>query len=215
MIEDLIYTITRRMTMKHMTLIAGTVLTTLASSSLADLYTFESTGTITDFRPSFAGADQFPFVGLSEGDSLFYHFEYDNSVSAISDDGFTTTYEFDGLGSYALLGSTRIDFDRIRIAISSDGVLGGGIGFSGYLDEIGVSAGLNMDGAAPMSNELPTSIDINQFTWSRNAGANSDQNQVLFPIVLGTVDTATITPAPASSLLLLAGAGFARRRRSA
>lgn len=200
--------------MNNTTLFACSALAVLAGTTVADMLVFESTGIITDFRPSFAGADQFPFVGLTEGDSLFYHFEYDNSVSAISDDGFSTTYEFDGMGSYALLGSTRIDFDRIRIVISSDGVLGGGIGFSGFLDEIGVSAGLNMDGAAPLSNELPSSIDINQFTWARNAGANSDQNQVLFPIVLGTVDTATITPAPASSALLLAAAGFARRRRS-
>ena len=179
------------------------------------MLTFESTGIITDFRPGFDGADEFPFIGLNEGDSLFYHFEYDSDVSAISDNGFTTTYEFAGAGSYAFLGSTRVDFDSIRISISSDGISGGGIGFTGFVDDIGVSAGVNLDGASPMSGELPTSIDINDFTWARLSGANSDQNQITFPIVMGTVDTATITPAPASSALLLAAAGFARRRRRA
>jgi len=202
--------------MRHTTLIAGTILATLSGSSIADMLTFESTGIITDFSPGFDGADEYPFVGLDTGDSLFYHFEFESTATPISMSANNALFELDGAGSYAVLGSTVVNFERIRISVgSSDGVIGGYFNIEGYVDSLGINAGIGMQGGAFLAPELPSSIDVSQFNWARNSGANSDQNQVLFPIVLGTVDTATITPAPASSALLLAAAGFARRRRRA
>lgn len=200
--------------MKLTRLFAGVLFAVTCVATDAEIYSFESTGVITDFSPGFGGADQFPFIGLNTGDSLFYHFEYDINIAPSFSDGFTTRWEMDGSGSYAMLGSTRVDFDSIRIVVSSDGILGGNLGFSGFVDEDGVSAGLNIEGPEPLGHVLPTSVNLSQFTWSRNAGADSDQNLLLFPIVLGTVDSATITPAPAGSLLLLASAAIVRRRRS-
>ncbi len=200
--------------MNHARLAAGTVIALATCNALAQTYTFESTGVITDFGSEFSGADMFPFVGLSAGDSLFYHFEYDISTAPTSSTGLSTIWEISGTNSYAMLGSTRVDFDRIQIVISSDGVSSGSLGFSGFVDAIGVSAGLGMDGSTPLAHELPTSININDFTWARNAGANSDQNPLLFPIVMGTVDTVTIVPAPGAMGMVIGGVYlFARRRR--
>lgn len=202
--------------MRHTTLIAGTILATLSGSSIADMLTFESTGIIIDFSPGFDAADEFPFVGLDAGDSLFYHFEFESTATPISMSANNALFELDGAGSYAILGSTVVNFERIRISVgSSDGVIGGYFNIEGYVDSLGINAGIGMQGGAFLAPELPSSIDVSQFNWARNAGADSDQNQILFPIVLGSVDTATLTPAPASSALLLAAAGFARRRRRA
>ena len=199
--------------MRHTTLIAGTILATLSGSSIADMLTFESTGIIIDFSPGFDGADEFPFVGLDAGDSLFYHFEFESTATPISMSANNALFELDGAGSYAILGSTVVNFERIRISVgSSDGVIGGYFNIDGYVDSLGINAGIGMQGGAFLAPELPSSIDVSQFNWARNAGADSDQNQILFPIVLGSVDTATLTPAPASSALLLAAAGYARGR---
>lgn len=199
--------------MKHVRFIAGTIAIMIACAAQAEIYTFESSGVITDYSPGFGGGDQFPFVGLSAGDSLFYHFEYDINTIPVFDNGTTKTWEIAGTNSYAMLGSTRVDFDWIRIIISSDGVSSAGVGFNGFVDDIGVNAGLSMDGPVPMAVELPTSIDVNSFSWARNAGADSNQNNILFPIVLGTVDTVTVVPAPGAMGVVIGGVGFFGRRR--
>lgn len=195
------------------TVIIASALGLVSFNASSEIFTFESTGVIEQFGVGFGGADQFPFIGLAAGDQIFFHFEYDINTLPTSNDGLKASYNFDGAGSFVRLGSTTLEFDEISISLGSGA--GGHMSFNGSIASLGFSAGLTIEGPTPLQIDLPTSIDLSQFTWSRNSGANSDQNQFLLPIVMGTVDTAVITPAPATIPLIMGGLLVGTRRRRA
>lgn len=184
-----------------------------ASASTAGIFTLEATGTVEMFGSSFDGAGLFPFNGLSEGDAMEFRFAYDTAATPVSNDGFLAFYEFSGTDSWVRLGDSTVQFDWIRIGVGTS--FGGSLlSFSGFSAVHGMSAGLQLEGPGTLSTDLPTALELGDFPWFRASSANSDLNQLLLPIVMGTVDTAVITPSPAGLGLLGFGlaAGWSRRR---
>ena len=190
-------------------------LITATGPAHAEIYTLEMEGVITDFGANFTGADQFPFAGLSNGDQMLFHFEYDLSTMPSDTNGGLTYYTIDGAGSYVQLGASTIQFSQVSILVgTTNGAQFGALGFSGIAPELnGFNAGFSIEGGPGLPGDLPTEINLSDFNSARNAGANNELNDFLFPIVLGTVDSITITPAPAGSFALLAGGLLASIRR--
>lgn len=184
-----------------------------ASTSTAGVFTLEATGTVEMFGSSFDGAGLFPFNGLSEGDAMEFRFAYDTAATPVSNDGSLAFYEFSGTDSWVRLGDNTVQFDWIRIGVGTS-FAGSLLSFSGFSAVHDMSAGLQLEGPGTLSTDLPTALELGDFPWFRASSANSDLNQLLLPIVMGTVDTAVITPSPAGLGLLGFGlaAGWSRRR---
>lgn len=184
-----------------------------ASTSTAGILALEATGTVEMFGSSFDGAGQFPFVGLNEGDAMEFRFAYDTAAAPVSNNGSIAFYEFSGTDSWVRLGDSTVQFDWIRIGVGTS-FSGGVLSFSGFSAVHGMSAGLQLEGPGALSTDLPTALELDDFPWFRASSANSDLNQLLLPIVMGSVDTAVITPSPAGLCVMGLGlAGVWRRRR--
>lgn len=206
------------MTTKITTRTAAGALCVLAATTgitQAEVYTLEMHGVVDQFGFGFGGADRFPFAGLASGDALLFHFEYDlNTLPTDVEPGGVARYSFDGAGSYVRLGANTVAFDGFSVVVGSTDSGSMVIGFSGFTSSFsGFSAGFTIEGAGALPTDLPTAIDVNDFTWARNSAANSDLNSFLLPIVMGSVDLITITPAPSGALVLLSGGLLAARRR--
>lgn len=183
----------------------------LCGPAAAQLYTLEFGGEIENFIASANGADQFPFSMTAHADPLLYHFEYDISAAPVSFLGERPIYEFEDGNSWVRLGDTTVVLDGIRITVGS--VNGESLLFvDGWVESLDFTATAELFGFAEIPNALPTSIDLEDFNSARNLYANNDANQFLLPIVLGSLDSASIVPAPAGMFVLALGAAVAPRR---
>lgn len=194
--------------MQTATLGAAALLAVSAAS--ADILTLDTVGSITDI---FIPTDAAPFDHLTTGDSINFHFEYDTDLIPISSGPDSVVYQFGGSSSWVDLGGVQIGFDSVTATVNNEG-FGGRISFSGRMDALGAYAGFFLEGANELALELPTALDVLDFTSVRESVGNSDDNMLLLPNVYGTVDSVTIVPAPTGSLALALGViGAARRRR--
>jgi hypothetical protein len=174
---------------------------------------FEATGTIEMFSSSFLGADRLPFLGAADNDPVFFHFEFDSDAAPSSVDGDWYQYTFDGSSSYIDLGPNRAYFETFVLStgVTSSGY--GGITFTGENQSLRFSAGAGLFSYSPLSGEIPTALDFDEFTSQRDFYADSFSNQFLLPIAFGGLNSASITPTPSSVLPIACGALLMTRRR--
>jgi uncharacterized protein (TIGR03382 family) len=196
------------MYMRHV--ITGAILIGMAAGgALAGTHSYDGTGTVEMFSGSFDGADSFPFLGLAEGSFYEFHFEFDANATAVSDNGTTAQYAFGGGGSFIQMGGSVVEIETLGVTVSTTGFLGFHVENAG----LGFTANIDMDGGVLDSTELPDSFELSQWGGGGYMDADSSENQFLLNIVLGSVQTATITPAPGTACLMLSGLGIVSRRR--
>lgn len=200
--------------MNYMMTVVGVALATLSSSSHAELLTLEAHAVVDEFFPSFEGGDQFPFVGLERLDEALFRVQYDTDLVPVEIDGMSARYELDAAGSSLLLGDSLLSFDTATLRVGTNSNGHGFVAFSGQNDEHGTRATFSMFGQGPVSMDLPTSLDLADFSFGNDFTANSDDNQLLLPIAFGGLTSVGVVPAPGT--VLIAGVGVmasARRRR--
>jgi hypothetical protein len=185
----------------------------LSHSAGADALALVGEGTISDFGSGFGGADQFPFAGESAMSPVSFSFSYDTDAAPVEIIGGRATYEFDGTGSWFQLGSSTIEFDLVEIRVGETQFGQGVISMSGFNTALGVNAGIQFESLDPIPMDLPTSIDLGMFSSFREFLIDSDQNQFLLPIVLGSVTSASVVPAPGALGVLGVGCLLGARRR--
>ncbi|MCA9304399.1 MAG: hypothetical protein KC996_09780 [Phycisphaerales bacterium] len=193
--------------------IGGGLLVLASVGANAGIYSFDGTGEIFQFGFGFGGADSYPFAGLNHGDAMAFHFVYDTSVSAVSDDGMAAEYLFAGGESFVEMGGTSVGFDSFRVLVGEFSSGGGFLSFIGRNESLGLTAVVALYGASGQPTALPTAFDHGEFTWSSEFSVNSDENQFLLPVVFGDFLTGEITPAPGTGLMMLGGLVLAGRRR--
>ncbi len=181
----------------------------IGAPTLAEPLFLDGAGVATDLHPEFLGGGLYPFAGLAAGDPIAFRFVFDSDATAVSNDGTTAVYEFAGAGSTMTLGASVVALDALTLAVSAgDGV--GSLDFRVVNEAAGFSASVFFLGQGDFSLAPPTSLagfDANGAFW-----ANSDQNQVLLPILMGEITVAAITPAPGGMGLLGVGLLAAGRR---
>jgi len=173
---------------------------------------FRASGTIEMFS-HFSGSEFHPFTGVADNDPVLFHFEFDTDATPSSIDGDWYRYSFDGSSSYVELGTNRAYFETIVLGtgVSSSG--SGGITFTGENQSLGFSAGARLFSFSPLSGEIPIALDFDEFTSQQDFYADSFSNQFLLPIAFGSLDSASITPAPSSIFPFACGALLMTRRR--
>ncbi|MBO6740052.1 MAG: hypothetical protein JJ916_09350 [Phycisphaerales bacterium] len=183
----------------------------ISGASAAPLV-FRASGTIEMFS-HFSGSEFHPFTGVADNDPVLFHFEFDTDATPSSIDGDWYRYSFDGSSSYVELGTNRAYFETIVLGtgVTSSGY--GGITFTGENQGLRFSAGAGLFSYSPLSGEIPTSLDFDEFTSQRDFYADSYSNQFLLPIAFGSLDSASITPTPSSALPIACGALLMTRRR--
>jgi len=197
--------------------VSASVLVVAAGLARADIYTLEMDATVGLFFDGTFAADEYPFAGLNVGDPFHFHFEYDiDALPTRIDKSGVTYYSFNDGNSYAQLGSDAVNFDQIVVTLGTNNRGDSFIDFLGVTEDHNYFiAGLRLESSAPMSTDLPTSVNLNDFDVRREAWADNGLNGLFFPLVGAAVNSITVTPAPAGTFALLIGAGLTARRRRA
>ncbi len=187
----------------------GAVLVLSAGGAAAGTHSLDGLGTVDMFGSGFDGADSAPFFGIGDGDAIVFHMEFDANAAAVSDNGLVATYEFLGGGSFFQMGQNVTSIETLSITVGTSGfirfhAMNLGLGFSANMDFVG------LDPFA--STALPGSFDLADGGFGE-LDADSSLNQFLLPIVLGSAQSATITPTPGTGLVMLGGAMVCGRRR--
>jgi len=199
--------------MKNTYAIISACLAMGAGAASGDILALEGAGTIEQFSGSFAGADQFPFIGLNDGDAISFRYQFDTTASAVSFDGLIANYAFSGDGSLMQLGSSMLTFDSMTMRVGTTTSGGGEIELHGFNSALGVSASVSFFSSSAMAMDLPTSFDFNSFDSFREFDADSNLNQFLLPIAFGTLDSAQIVPTPGMGSFIAAGLLIGLRHR--
>ena len=185
----------------------------ISFSAGAEILTLEATGTVEMFSSSFNGANQFPFVGLNDGDAISYRYQFDTSSMPTSVEGGIANYEFDSSGSYIQLGDSEMNFDSVTLRIGTHINGNGVLSFTGYNSALGVSTSMLLLGPDSLSMGLPQSVDFESFTSQREFYVDTDANEFLLPVAFGNLNSAQITPSPATIPLVMGGLLIGTRRR--
>jgi hypothetical protein len=192
--------------MKWIAEIGAVSILMIAGGAYAGVYALEGTGVVDPFLGELDGADSFPFAGLSDGDSMGFHFEYDTEAIPVYVDGFIAEYELDGGGSYMQLGGSQIAIETLSVMVGEFPATGHGvIQIMAENASLGFSSTVFLRGEFGLPAELPTFFELNETYFAREISADSDQNQTFNPIVFGTVLTAQVTPSPGTLCFLLGG----------
>ena len=197
--------------------VPASVLVAATSLTRADIYTLEMDATVGLFLDGTFAADEYPFAELNEGDPFQFHFEYDVDAIPTQIDQFGLAYySFDDGNSYAQLGSDVVNFEQIVVTVGTT------IEGETILDFVGVTvehhffiAGLRLESSAPLSTDLPTSLNLDDFDLNQDVWADNSLNVLFIPVVSASINSITITPAPAGTFALLLSAGLLTRRRHA
>lgn len=200
--------------MKHAKwpLLAACCIATEFSGGAAPLI-LSGTGHTLEVRPDLPGGDQYPFVGLQAGvqSLLAFEFLYDSDTAPITLTDTFARYVFPGSGSTFAIDGRSVEATSLEIAIThtftGDTLVD--VTMKSSLHQMSAYVGFYGSGFLPLT--VPASFD--PFAFPVEIAANSDLNTFLVPVVTGTADTITITPAPgAAGLLGVVVLGWRRRR---
>jgi hypothetical protein len=188
----------------------------LISGAHADTFQLTGEGIAEEWRPSFAGSDAFPFLGIETNDLISFQFEYDTDTAPHTIDGNIARYTFAGTNSFFVIGDNTMSVDTFELGVGTTDSGLGVIDMLGRNEEHGISANISFTSThTTLPMDVPTLLDLNLFNSFREFSVNSDLNQFLLSNLFGPIQNASIVPAPGTLAMgLCVGTLMTRRRRA-